>query len=134
MYRRDYILRMVEEIAKFVAKILGLLKEGKNDEAEFWLKKGYDLLKADRERLLQLKPGELVEELEKNQGFDFVRIELIVDLIYAEAEILAAKNDDRSHNLYITSLALYEYIDKNHNVYSFERNDKILRLQEKLVH
>lgn len=130
MYRKDYILRIIEEIARFIGKITGLLKEGKPEEAEFWLHKGYSLLKADRERLLQLEPGELVEELEKNLGFDFVRMELIADLIVAEAEIHETKNTGRERNLYILALALYEYIDKNHNVYSFERNDKILRLLE----
>jgi hypothetical protein len=132
MYRKDYILRVVEEIARFVAKILGLLKEGKHEEAEYWLEKGYHLLKSDRERLLNMVPGELIEELEKNQGFDFVRMELIADLIYAEAEILAAKDDDRDYEMFVRALALYEYIDKNHNVYSFERNQKILTLLEKI--
>jgi hypothetical protein len=108
------------------------LKEGKHDEAEFWLGKGYKLLKADQGKLLNMKPGELVEELEKKQGYDFVRMELIADLVFAEGEILAAKGDEKDHEMFVRALALYEYIDKNHNVYSFERNDKILHLLEKL--
>jgi hypothetical protein len=132
MFKKDFILRLVEEVAKMIAKILGLLKEGNHEEAEFWLKKGYNLLKADEERLLKMSPADLVKELEKNQEFDFVKMELMADLIYAEAEILNAKKDEESKNMYIRALAVYHYIDNNHTVYSFERNDKILNLQEKL--
>ena len=132
MFRKDYILRIVEEIARFLAKAMGLLKEGKHELAEEWIQKGYKLLKADRGRLLNLPPGEMVEELERRQGLDFTKMELIADLIYAEGEILLARNDPGSDNTFLKSLALYEYIDKNHNVYSFDRADKINRLKNRL--
>lgn len=132
MFRKDYILRIVEEIARFLAKAMGLLKEGKHELAEEWLQKGYKLLKADRGRLLNLPPGEMVEELERRQGLDFTKMELIADLIQAEGEILLARNDPGADNTFLKSLALYEYIDKNHNVYSFDRADKINRLKNKL--
>ena len=132
MFRKDYILRIVEEIARFLAKAMGLLKEGKHELAEEWLQKGYKLLKADRGRLLNLPPGEMVEELERRQGLDFTKMELIADLIHAEGEILLARNDPGSDNTFLKSLALYEYIDKNHNVYSFDRADKINRLKNRL--
>ena len=132
MFRKDYILRIVEEIARFLAKAMGLLKEGKHELAEEWIQKGYKLLKADRGRLLNLPPGEMVEELERRQGLDFTKMELIADLIQAEGEILLARNDPGADNTFLKSLALYEYIDKNHNVYSFDRADKINRLKNKL--
>lgn len=132
MFRKDYILRIVEEIARFLAKAMGLLKEGKHELAREWIQKGYKLLKADRGRLLNLPPGEMVEELERRQGLDFTKMELIADLIQAEGEILLARNDPGADNTFLKSLALYEYIDKNHNVYSFDRADKINRLKNKL--
>lgn len=131
MIRKDYILRLVEEMARFIGRILGLLKEEKYEEAEKWLQKGYDLLHADKEKLLNLPPVKVAEELEKKHGLDFIRMELIADLFATEGEILTAKRDQMAHEMYIKARALYEYIDLNHTVYSFERTDKILKMKEK---
>ena len=131
MYKKDYILRMVEEMIRFIAKVMSLLKEGKPEEAEKWLEKGYQLLKADHQKMLQMKPGELVQELER-QGYDYTKMELKADLINAESEILAYKQDQKAADLLITALAVYEYIENNHHVYSFERADKIFFLKSRI--
>lgn len=132
MYRRDYILRLIEETARFIAKILGLLKEEKYDEAEKWLLKGYDLLHADRDKLLHSDPSDIVMELEKKQGYDLTRMELVADLIAMEGEILSFKKEPGARNMRLKALAIYEYIELNHTIYSFERTDKIARMKEEL--
>lgn len=60
-------------------------------------------------------------------------MELIADLFAAEGDILSAKGDPDDYDMYVKALALYEYIDLHHTVYSFERTGKIGRMKEKIA-
>lgn len=48
MYQKDYILRLIEEMTKFLAVVLGLMKKGDYQKASKQLENSYyDLLKED---------------------------------------------------------------------------------------
>src|SRR5688500_13053886 len=63
MFQRDYILRIIEQVARSVARALGLMQERKLEQAESELQSGYGVLGLDRALALVLDTGTLVQML-----------------------------------------------------------------------
>ena len=88
MFQRDYLMRMVAQVAQAVARALGLIAKRKNDEAEQQLDTGYGALGMDRELLLILDGPTLARQLGDDQ-----RIGAAVALLLCDAELQLARAD-----------------------------------------
>ena len=88
MFQRDYLMRMVAQVAQVVARALGLIAKRQNDEAQQQLDTGYGALGMDRELLLILDGPTLARQLGDEE-----RITAAITLLLCDAELQLARTD-----------------------------------------
>lgn len=134
MYSKDFILRMIEMLGDLIAGILGLLKEGKTEEAKEKLDNAYsDFLKEDAAFFRDIPIENLTHKLLNEHNYTSGHLEILSELFCAEAELQAANNKKVSAREYFQkALVLHEYIVKESNSFSFEQQNKISSLKRKI--
>lgn len=126
MLRKDYLVSQIEELAKFMAKLLASLSGLTLDEAI----ESVETALAERglvlNDILHLEDSELIKTLKQNPAFDSGNIENLTDILIA----LGDKSDDVKW--YAKSLFLLEYINASDKIFSLGRNAKIEYLKSRL--
>lgn len=135
MYQKDFILRMIEMLAELVAGILGLIKKGDFQKASQSLESAYqDLLKEDSAFFNKIPLNELTDNLIKEHNYTNGHLEILSELFYAQAELLfAQENYSKSLGFYQKSLYLLEFIIKESQTFSFEKQSKISTLKNRIA-
>ena len=135
MYQKDYILRMIEMIMKFIGEFLGLLKKGDLDEASEQLTKAYNtFLKEDAVFFYKIEAGELTDKLLKEHNYTNGHLEILAELFNAEAELRNARNDKPGCLEFSEkSLILYEFIDREYKTLSMARINKMDILRNRIT-
>ena len=134
MYQKDYILRLIEQLFKFLAEVLRLIKKGDYDEASERLEASYyDFLKEDAAFFRSIPEEKLTEKLLKEHNYTNGHLEILAELFNAEAELeLAQNNRIESLEYSRKALILIEFIDKEIKTYSAERLDKIEAIKNRI--
>ncbi len=133
MIRKDFILRMIEEIAKTLAVLLGLIKKGDVEAAKKLYTdalsrvfKNYDedfLLDQDVDRLKLLFDNEFGESYEG--------LEVVARLIVKGGDIhLASNNEEKAVRSYLKALELYNLVEMESGIFSFERQMEMQQLTQ----
>lgn len=127
MIRKDYILRMVQEFAKFLAKVVGLKMEGKLDEALKEIDNIYKgMIDLDPIVLKSLDPGEVTDFLLEEKKFNTHYIKMIAELLFEEGQIYAENGDPISaRNVMEKAKILINYLMENDSTFSFDWYEKI---------
>jgi hypothetical protein len=135
MYQRDFILRMIEMIARLIAGILKLIKTGELNQASQALQNAYGVaFKHEAMNLKAIPEGKLIDTLLQERQYTTGHLEMLAELFYAEAELLLAeKNYADSMLFYRKSLALFEHIESKYRSYSQERQDRMQVIRERLA-
>jgi tetratricopeptide (TPR) repeat protein len=135
MYQRDFILRMIEMIARLIAGILKLIKTGELNQASQALQNAYGVaFKHEALNLKTIPEEKLLATLVLEHQYTTGHLEMLAELFYAEAEILLAEKEiTESISFYRKSLALYEYIDKDYRAYSQARQDRIQAIKDRIT-
>ena len=134
MYRKDYILRMIDMISELIAGILGLIKKGDFQKASQTLDNAYfDYLQQDAAFFQSLSKNDLTTTLLKEHNFTNGHLEILSELFYAQAELYNAQgNKTESLDFYEKSLLLLDFVYKESKSYSSEKLSKISMLQNKI--
>jgi len=134
MYQKDYILRMIEELGKFLALLFGLIKKGEYKKASEQLGNiYYDLLKEDAAFFRNIPEEYLAHELLEKHNYTNGHLEILAELFNAEAELCLAQNDKPgAFSNSRKSLQLFRFIDTELKTYSQERIDKMKEIEERL--
>lgn len=135
MYQKDYILRMIEMLAELIAAILGMIKKGKFPKATQAIENAYtDFLKEDAAFFRKLSKEDLTEKLLKEHNYTYGHLEILAELFYVEAELLHAQNKmEECLDYYEKSLLLHQFIVKEGQTFSVEKESKISKIQEKIT-
>jgi len=135
MYQRDFILRMIEMLAELVAGIFGLIKEGDFQKASQSIESAYqDLLKEDSTFFNKIPLNELTNHLVREHNYTNGHLEILSELFYAQAELLfAQKNYSECLGFYQKSLYLLEFVIKESQTFSFEKQSKISALKNRIT-
>ena len=134
MIRKDYILRMVQEFAKFLAKIVGLKMEGKLDEALKEIDNIYTgMIDLDPIVLKSLDPGEVMDFLLEEKKYNNHYIKMIAELLFEEGQIYVENGDPISaRNVMEKAKILINYLMENDSTFSFDLYEKISLIDEVL--
>ncbi len=134
MYQKDYILRLIEQLAKFLSDVLKLIKKGDFDKASEWLENSYyDFLKEDAIFFRNIPEKELTDRLLQDHNYTNSHLEILAELFNAEAELGEAKGKRRESLEYSRkALVLFEFIDRELRTYSAERLKKIEEIRNRL--
>jgi hypothetical protein len=108
MLRRDYILRMIEEFVRVLARIKMLKREGRVDEAQEAVKESFQtLLGMEGFAALQLSETELLATLLKRESYQAIREKsfLLVRFFMENGELSAARGQsDLARAYYLKGL------------------------------
>ncbi len=135
MYRKDYILRMIEMLADLIAGILGLIKKGDFKQASQSLENAYyDFLKKDAAFFSCIPKNELTNKLLKEHNFTNGHLEILSELFYTQAELSYAQgNQTDSIEFYEKSLILSDFVLKATKTFSLEKQSKISLIQNRIT-
>jgi hypothetical protein len=132
MYQKDYILRLIEEMTKFMAVIFGLMKKGDYAKASEQLENAYyELLKEDASYFRLIPEEDLTHELLEKHNYTNGHLEILAELFNAEAELCLKKKDLYACLTYShKSLRLFRFIDSEYRTFSHERITKMEKIEE----
>ena len=128
MLQRDYILRMIEEAAQMVARLMGLRKQKRFDEALQQIEDNYRaFFKLDRQTLHLTEDNLLPEMLINEYELPAEMLGILADFLREEGEILYQQAKwEESSRAFHKALYLLEYVnDQNKEVYDFSRIHKM---------
>lgn len=125
MLRKDYIMRMLEQFFKVLAKLIKNENNLEIEDIEIQLAELYDTyFKNDFNFFHDSDTDRIIEFLKSdNSGDDLYKVEMLAELIYQDA-CLQQENEQRK-SLLIKSLNLLEYLDKESKTFSMERFNKM---------
>lgn len=135
MYQKDFIFSMIEMLADLVAGILGLIKNGDFQKASQSIDDAYqDLLKQDAVFFNNIPLGKLTDNLIQEHNFTNGHLEILSELFYTQAELSFAQNKHtESLEFYQKSLCLMEFVIKESQTFSFEKQSKISFIQNRIA-
>jgi hypothetical protein len=108
--RQDYFLKFIEQLAKVLAKIVGLKNEGNTTEA----------IKLIDVTLVDLKYNDDLKDIPKEY------LESVADLLKVKGEI------EKDLEVMRKAMLLYMQVDELSKTYSMDRNSKIEELKNQL--
>jgi hypothetical protein len=134
MYQKDYILRLIEQIARFLAEVMRLIKKGEYGEASSQLENSYyNFLKEDAAFFRNIPEKELTDKLLQEHNYTNDHLEILAELFNAEAELGQAKGNTKESLEYSRkALVLFEFVDRELKTYSAERLKKIEEIRNRL--
>lgn len=134
MYRKDFIMRMIEMIGELVAGILGYIKKGEFSKASESIEKAYtDTLNEDAAFFAKIPLEDLTNILIEKHNYSNGHLEILLELFYAQAELsFAQKNMDESKVFYQKSLKLLSYVLEENKVFSFEKQARLQYLKDRI--
>ena len=133
MFERDYILRMIEQFVKVIAKVLLNKETGNYDSALDEIRQGYTGIFGIDKELIAVSSAEEIITLLKLRGKDKPKVFLMLaEFLKEEAEIHKSTDDlskDQIDSTYCKSLSLYlEAVQNNHEFQTEENYKKISEL------
>jgi hypothetical protein len=134
MFKKDFILRMIEMLAELIAGILGLIKKGDFEQASHKLDKAYtEFLNEDASLFINIPKDKLTQSLLKEHHYENGHLEILAELFFVEAELrFAQQKYFDSKEFYEKSLLLHEFVEKETRSYSLERQSKIKTIQQRI--
>ena len=132
MIRKDYILRMIEEIGKMIAIILGYLKKEQIHQAHKLYKEGLQrALNLDEDSILEKSADELIAVFENKFGQSYEGIELIASLLARGGDIhLKNKNNQSAKKCYLKALELYNIVEIASGTFSIARQSDMSKVTQ----
>lgn len=123
MYRKDYILRLIELFAQALGVILGLIKKKDYNQSAIAIENAYSDFLQKEAAIFRVIPKEnITETLLKEHNYTNEHLEILAQLFYAEAELSYAKENNEACLHYAEkALLLFEFIDNEQKTFSRER-------------
>lgn len=135
MYQKDFILRMIEMLAELVAGILGLIRKGDFQKASQSIDNAYqDLLKQDAGYFNKIPLNKLTDSLIQEYNYTNGHLEILSELLYTQGELsYAQKKHKESLEFYQKSLFLLEFVTKETQTFSFEKQSRLSYLESRIA-
>lgn len=134
MYRKDFILRMMDMLAEMIAGILGLIKRGDHNEASLALENAFqELLNKDMNFFLAIPEDNLASILLEEHNYTNNHLEVLSELFYAQAELdYSLGRRTESLALYAKSMKLLNFVMLRTDTFSMKHQTQFGLLKRKL--
>ena len=134
MYQKDYILRMIEMLGELIRAIVGYITRGDFQPAREKLTEAYlTFLRKDASFFLNIPTDELSTTLLSDHNYTNGHLEILAELLYAEALLLDARGYSAdSLVFYEKALKLFTFTDEADKTYSADRIEKISRIRNRI--
>ncbi len=131
MIQKDYIQRMLKDIARVIALLMG-----KNtDESLEIINKAYNSwLKLDAAFIDALSDDELIDVLINEKKLHVNHLEFLAELLAKEGELLFNEKDyEKSQNKLKKSLILFDFVDQEQQLFSLDRQATVQKIKQQLT-
>ncbi|MCI4646845.1 hypothetical protein [Phaeodactylibacter sp.] len=126
MIRKDYFLKVLQQLTQVIARALQLSHSGDAKAALELLDEQYQKQLQEQSEILS---GRSVAAL-ANQ-YDEGQLTLLADLLMAEGEILSSANKAEAARVRLSkALTLFQHLNQVQQVYDFEREGKMAQIRE----
>ncbi|MCB0835841.1 MAG: hypothetical protein KDD99_04195 [Bacteroidetes bacterium] len=135
MIQRDYLLKLIEEAAYVLSRLLGLRTGGRYEEAFELINQTLgSFFKFKRELLHNTEPEELPQILIRDYGLNDDQLSILADLLREEGELWNAQAEwEKAISSLTRALAILEFLNhKQKDLYSFERVSKMEIIRGKI--
>ena len=134
MFQKDFVLRMIEMFGELLAGIMVLIRKGEYARASEQIGRVYyEMLKVDSSFFRAIPEDDLTHELLENHNYTNGHLEILAELLNAEAELtMATGNKMESIEFSRKSLILFEFIDAEQKTYSLDRINKIETIKKRI--
>ena len=136
MLTEDYFLRQIAQAATVLAKVLGLSKSGKYQEASLMINQAIeDLVGLNANIVKQMNDFGLISILMSGQGFDCGKAYVLAELFKMDGDVLADQGQKgESQESYQRALMLYyEYTNQCADKLTKEIQKKIDELEKDIL-
>lgn len=133
MEQRDYLMRQVEQLGYVLGKMLSkllFLKENGTVSTETVYQVFKEELDFDINELIDIEKDKLIDTLRNDPRLRTVNLEKLADIFLFVAE---NTNSNKRDQLFRKSLMIYQYMEGQDNTYSYSRNLKIAKINERLI-
>ena len=135
MFKKDFLLRLIEEFFKVLSKLIRYIKTGRLGEAEELVNFAYrKYLKIEPEIVYGAKSDELIDLLKEEYHYELEHFKILAPLLYEEGNLFfeqGKKSEGIAH--YHKALVLFHYLnDEDTEVFSFDRAIKMERIEKVL--
>lgn len=134
MYQKDFILRMIEMFGELLAGIMALINKKEYKKAQEKIGRLFsDILREDAAFFEKLDTTKLTSELIDSHNYTNGHLEILAELLNAEAELNFAQGlNEKALTYSVKSLYIFEYIDAEQKTYSLERINKIETIRKRI--
>lgn len=131
MIERDYVQRMLKDIARVMALLMGK----KTEESLEIINEAYiSWLKLDASFIDALADDELIDVLINEKKLNVNHLEFLAELLAKEGELLFIKKDfQKSQNKLKKSLILFDFVDREQQLFSLDRQATVQKIKQQLI-
>lgn len=133
MIRKDHLLKLLQQLNEALKKIKSLKDEGKTESA-------LEVVDQSYMKLLELKASDLESEqfpdkLLDEKSLEFDELNVLAELLKEEGDIYYSLPDHKKSLLkYNQALDIFDYLNREEKIFSFEREAKISMILERIKH
>jgi hypothetical protein len=125
MIRKDYFLKVLQQLTQVIARALKLSHSGDAKAALELLDGQYQKQLQEQSEILVKYPVEVLA-----QRYDEGQLTLLADLLTAEGEILMSATEAEAARARLSkALSLYQHLNQTQQVYDFEREGKMQQIR-----
>ncbi|KGE89632.1 hypothetical protein [Phaeodactylibacter xiamenensis] len=125
MIRKDYFLKVLQQLTQVIARALKLSHSGDAKAALELLDGQYQKQLQEQSEILVKYPVEVLA-----QRYDEGQLTLLADLLTAEGEILMSATEAEAARARLSkALSLYQHLNQVQQVYDFEREGKMQQIR-----
>lgn len=125
MIRKDYFLKVLQQLTQVIARALKLSHSGDAKAALELLDGQYQKQLQEQSEILVKYPVEVLA-----QRYDEGQLILLADLLTAEGEILMSATEAEAARARLSkALSLYQHLNQVQQVYDFEREGKMQQIR-----
>ena len=137
MASRDYLIRQIEEMGVFLSilfrRILKMKEENQQTEVESVVKESLiQELKLDIDQVVVLENNDFLD-IAKQYFTSEDQLEKLADILKVLGQDIGPSLSLLKVNYLLKALFLFTYLQESSSVYSYERRNKIMELQELLL-
>lgn len=128
----DFFERLTQEIAEFFAALIGKKLEDVEEELNLAYNKW---LKLDRKSLDEIAPEWLSSTLLEEMNLDVNQLEILADVFAREGELYFKEKQFIRSKLKLKNAAmLFEFVDQEKQIFSFERQAIVQNIKALINH
>jgi hypothetical protein len=126
---------MIEMLGELLRAIFGMIGKKKYDQAGQSIGEAYlSMLRKDSAFFQEIPEDKLTKSLLEDHNYTNQHLEILAELMYAEAELEYAKgNKVQSLPFYRKSLLLFKFVDQAYRTYSSDRIEKLENIRVKIL-